>query len=152
MSEHRKPGRYPVKLRERTVRMVLESERHCSSQWEAICSVASVQQSHLPNAAGKSSGQQAARRNPVRGPARWATENANTTDLRGPPVRPMASALRPIPGPGRCRVPVQLTRQGATTSNVSGPGSPSTVSPRACWNATTAASVPGPTTGSRGPE
>jgi transposase len=27
-------------MRERAVRMVFESERHCGSQWEAICSVA----------------------------------------------------------------------------------------------------------------
>ncbi len=40
MSDQRRPGRYPVELRERAVRMVLEAERHCSSQWEAICSVA----------------------------------------------------------------------------------------------------------------
>ena len=36
------PGneRYPVELRERAVRMVLENERLYGSQWEAICSVA----------------------------------------------------------------------------------------------------------------
>ena len=33
-------GRYPVELRERAVRMVLDSERLYGSQWEAICSVA----------------------------------------------------------------------------------------------------------------
>ena len=33
-------GRYPVELRERAVRMVLENERLYGSQWEAICSVA----------------------------------------------------------------------------------------------------------------
>ena len=33
-------GRYPAELRERAVRMVLDSERHYGSQWEAICSVA----------------------------------------------------------------------------------------------------------------
>ena len=32
--------RYPVELRERAVRMVLENERQYGSQWEAICSVA----------------------------------------------------------------------------------------------------------------
>ncbi len=32
MSEHRRPGRYPVELRECAVRMVLDLERHCSSQ------------------------------------------------------------------------------------------------------------------------
>lgn len=33
-------GRYPVELRERAVRMVLENQRLYGSQWEAICSVA----------------------------------------------------------------------------------------------------------------
>ena len=33
-------GRYPAELRERAVRMVLDSERLYGSQWEAICSVA----------------------------------------------------------------------------------------------------------------
>jgi hypothetical protein len=39
MSENRRRDRQPVELRERAVRIVLEAERHCSSQWEAICSV-----------------------------------------------------------------------------------------------------------------
>lgn len=33
-------GRYPVELRERAVRMVLENQRLYGSRWEAICSVA----------------------------------------------------------------------------------------------------------------
>ena len=33
-------GRYPVELRERAVRMVLDNERLYGSQWEAISSVA----------------------------------------------------------------------------------------------------------------
>jgi transposase len=40
MTEQRRPGRYPVELRERAVRMVFEAEQHCGSQWEAIRSVA----------------------------------------------------------------------------------------------------------------
>ena len=40
MTEQRGPGKYPVEMRERAVRMVFEAERHCGSQWEAICSVA----------------------------------------------------------------------------------------------------------------
>jgi transposase len=40
MTQQRRPGRYPAELRERTVRMVLEAQTHCASQWEAICSVA----------------------------------------------------------------------------------------------------------------
>ena len=35
MSDQRRPGRYPVELRERAVRMVFEAERHCGSLWEA---------------------------------------------------------------------------------------------------------------------
>ena len=33
-------GRYPAELVERAVRMVLDNERLCGSQWEAVCSVA----------------------------------------------------------------------------------------------------------------
>ena len=40
MTEHRRPGRYPVELCQRAVRMVFESEQHTGSRWEAICSVA----------------------------------------------------------------------------------------------------------------
>jgi transposase len=40
MTEQRRPGKYPVELRDRAVRMVFEAERHTGSQWEAICSVA----------------------------------------------------------------------------------------------------------------
>ena len=40
MSEQRRPGKYPEELRERAVRMVLEAQRHCGSQWEAVTSVA----------------------------------------------------------------------------------------------------------------
>jgi transposase len=40
MTEQRRPRKYPAETRERAVRMVFESERHCGSQWEAICSVA----------------------------------------------------------------------------------------------------------------
>ena len=40
MGEQGRPGRYPVEMRDRAVRMVFEAERHGRSQWEAICSVA----------------------------------------------------------------------------------------------------------------
>src|SRR4051794_7348339 len=40
MAEQRPPGHYPAEMRDRAVRMVFETERHCGSQWEAICSVA----------------------------------------------------------------------------------------------------------------
>ena len=40
MTEQRRPGRYPVELRDRAVRMVFEAERHGRSQWEAMVSVA----------------------------------------------------------------------------------------------------------------
>ena len=38
--EQRRPGRYLREFRERGVRMVLEAESECGSQWEAICRVA----------------------------------------------------------------------------------------------------------------
>ena len=40
MTEQRRPGKYPVELRDRAVRLVFEAEQHCDSQWEAIVSVA----------------------------------------------------------------------------------------------------------------
>lgn len=40
MTEQKRPGRYPVEMRDRAVRMVFEAEAHCGSQWEAIRSVA----------------------------------------------------------------------------------------------------------------
>ncbi|WP_419923344.1 transposase [Candidatus Poriferisodalis sp.] len=40
MSEQRRRGKYPDELRERAVRMVLEAQRDCGSQWEPISSVA----------------------------------------------------------------------------------------------------------------
>ena len=40
MTEPRRPGQYPVELRERAVRMVFEATGAHGSQWEAICSVA----------------------------------------------------------------------------------------------------------------
>jgi len=40
MTQRRRPGKYPVEMHERAVRKMFESERHCGSQWEAICSVA----------------------------------------------------------------------------------------------------------------
>lgn len=40
MPDQRRPGRYPVELRDRAVRMVFEATESHGSQWEAICSVA----------------------------------------------------------------------------------------------------------------
>ncbi len=40
MTEQRRRGRYPDEMRERAVRMVIEAQRDCGSQWEAISSVA----------------------------------------------------------------------------------------------------------------
>jgi transposase len=40
MTEQRRPGKYPVEMRDRAVRMVFEAEAYSGSQWEAICSVA----------------------------------------------------------------------------------------------------------------
>src|SRR5690606_29169896 len=40
MTDQKRPGKYPVELRDRAVRMVFEAEQHCGSQWEAIVSVA----------------------------------------------------------------------------------------------------------------
>lgn len=39
MTDQRRPGKYPVELRDRAVRMVLEATSTHGSQWEAICSV-----------------------------------------------------------------------------------------------------------------
>lgn len=40
MSQQRRPGKYLDELRERAVRMVLQAQRDCGSQWEATSSVA----------------------------------------------------------------------------------------------------------------
>jgi transposase len=40
MTQQRRPGRYPVEMRERAVRMVFGAEAVYPSQWAAICSVA----------------------------------------------------------------------------------------------------------------
>ena len=40
MAEQRRPGKSPVEMRDRAVRMVFEAEAYSGSQWEAICSVA----------------------------------------------------------------------------------------------------------------
>lgn len=40
MTEQTRPGRYPVEMRDRAVRMVFEAEEYGGSQWEAIRSVA----------------------------------------------------------------------------------------------------------------
>ncbi len=42
MTEQRSPGKYPVEIRDRAVRMVFEAEQHGGSQWEAIRSVAEM--------------------------------------------------------------------------------------------------------------
>ena len=42
MTEQASPGRYPVEMRDRAVRMVFEAEQRDRSQWEAICSVAEM--------------------------------------------------------------------------------------------------------------
>lgn len=41
MSDQKRPGKYPVELRDRAVRMVVDHRGEYSSQWDAICSVAS---------------------------------------------------------------------------------------------------------------
>ena len=40
MTEQRRPGKYPVEMRERAVRLVFEDQHGYGSQWEAIGSVA----------------------------------------------------------------------------------------------------------------
>ena len=40
MTEQLRPGKYPVEMRERAVRMVFEHQHEYGSQWEAIGSVA----------------------------------------------------------------------------------------------------------------
>ena len=42
MAQQRRPGKYPVELRERAVRLVREGEAVYGSEWEAICSVADM--------------------------------------------------------------------------------------------------------------
>ena len=42
MAERRKPGKYPVEMRERAVRMVREGESTYGSEWAAISAVADM--------------------------------------------------------------------------------------------------------------
>lgn len=42
MTSQRRPGQYPVELRERAVRLVREGETAYGSEWEAICAVAEM--------------------------------------------------------------------------------------------------------------
>jgi transposase len=42
MTTQRRPGSYPVELRDRAVRLVREGEAAYGSEWEAICAVAEM--------------------------------------------------------------------------------------------------------------